>query len=264
MIFTSYGSHTQRSSRTSYSIRREAGMRVDAIMGEADGEDDKVLLIQSLRAMVDGFKMQMATDQDLLETTKNEASLLARENAQLKSELARTKKTAVEVGDMQDLSGTAEQQILILAQENADLKRSLSDLTQSLKAAKETMEVRAEMSNDPLQKRPLIQEEDTSIYASPTKFRDAHPTYMSPSSQNLKNTTSPEREQADASLKEASMMLASEVNRLNEELKSVRMLEQGAATQAAAAQRQLDALRQQLAALQVCSLCLVFFVTSFC
>ena len=87
MIFTSYGSHTQRSSRTSYSIRREAGMRVDAIMGEADGEDDKVLLIQSLRAMVDGFKMQMATDQDLLETTKNEASLLARENAQLKSEL---------------------------------------------------------------------------------------------------------------------------------------------------------------------------------
>jgi hypothetical protein len=67
MVFTSYASHTQRSSRTTYSIRREAGMRVDAIMGEASGEDEKELLIQSLRAMVDGFKHQMAADQDILD-----------------------------------------------------------------------------------------------------------------------------------------------------------------------------------------------------
>ncbi len=51
------------------------------------------------------------------------------------------------------------------------------------------------------------------------------------------------------------MMLAAEVNRLNEELKSVRMLEQGAATQAAAAQKQLESLRFQLSTLQVLPLC---------
>ena len=34
-------------------------MRVDAMMGEADGEDEKTLMIQSLRAMVDGLKRQV-------------------------------------------------------------------------------------------------------------------------------------------------------------------------------------------------------------
>ena len=34
-------------------------MRVDAMMGEAEGEDEKILMIQSLRAMVDGLKRQV-------------------------------------------------------------------------------------------------------------------------------------------------------------------------------------------------------------
>jgi hypothetical protein len=34
-------------------------MRVDAMMGEAEGEDEKTLMIQSLRAMVDGLKRQV-------------------------------------------------------------------------------------------------------------------------------------------------------------------------------------------------------------
>lgn len=40
------------------------------MMGEADGEGEKDIVIASLRAMVDGFKHQMASDQDALETTK--------------------------------------------------------------------------------------------------------------------------------------------------------------------------------------------------
>ena len=35
-------------------MRREEGLRVDAMMGEAEGEDEKTLMIQSLRAMVCG------------------------------------------------------------------------------------------------------------------------------------------------------------------------------------------------------------------
>ena len=58
VIFTSYGSHTQRSSRTTYSIRREAGMRVDAMMGEADGEGEKDIV--SLRR--DGWSMLSEPD----------------------------------------------------------------------------------------------------------------------------------------------------------------------------------------------------------
>jgi len=34
-------------------------MRVDAMLGEAEGEDEKTLMIQSLRAMVDGLKRQV-------------------------------------------------------------------------------------------------------------------------------------------------------------------------------------------------------------
>ena len=54
-----------RTSRTAFSIRREEGMRVDAMMGEAEGEDEKTLMIQSLRAMVDGLKRQVASDSSL-------------------------------------------------------------------------------------------------------------------------------------------------------------------------------------------------------
>ena len=39
-------------------------MRVDAMIGEAEGEDEKTLMIQSLRAMVDGLKRQIAADSD--------------------------------------------------------------------------------------------------------------------------------------------------------------------------------------------------------
>lgn len=61
VVFTSYPATSTRTSRTNFSIRREEGMRVDAMMGEADGEDEKTLMIQSLRAMVDGLKRQVHT-----------------------------------------------------------------------------------------------------------------------------------------------------------------------------------------------------------
>jgi hypothetical protein len=61
VVFTSYPATSTRTSRTNFSIRREEGMRVDAMMGEADGEDEKTLMIQSLRAMVDGLKRQVST-----------------------------------------------------------------------------------------------------------------------------------------------------------------------------------------------------------
>eukprot|EP00960_Hanusia_phi_P029844 748210-Hanusia_phi.AAC.1 len=72
VVFTSYPSTSLRTSRTQYSIVREEGMRVDAMMGEADGEDEKTIMIQSLRAMVDGLKRQIAFDVELLDaaTTK--------------------------------------------------------------------------------------------------------------------------------------------------------------------------------------------------
>ena len=259
MVFTSYASHTQRSSRTSYSIRREAGMRVDAIMGEADGEDEKMLLIQSLRAMVDGFKMQVAADQDLLESTKQQAEALAQENAQLKISFS-DRNQYLHVPHMPDhdldLLEITKQQAAALAQENAELKKSLSDLSQSLHVAHTTCEGRAEISNDPLDRRPIIQDESYRGAASPAKIQSDPSFRRSPSPQPSKPLPSPGREPKEKNaendaLKEASMMLAAEVNRLNEDLKSVRMLEQGAATQAAAAQKQLESLRFQLSSLQV-------------
>ena len=45
-------------------------MRVDAMMGEADGEGEKEIMIQSLRAMVDGLKHQISHDQDALEASQ--------------------------------------------------------------------------------------------------------------------------------------------------------------------------------------------------
>jgi hypothetical protein len=67
VVFTSYPATSTRTSRTAFSIRREEGMRVDAMMGEAEGEDEKTLMIQSLRAMVDGLKRQIASDSEVVE-----------------------------------------------------------------------------------------------------------------------------------------------------------------------------------------------------
>jgi hypothetical protein len=232
-------------------------MRVDAIMGEADGEDEKILLIQSLRAMVDGFKMQVAADQDLLESTKQQAVALAQENAQLKYSLSDRNQSVHGVHATDDeLLESTKQQAAALAQENAQLKKSLSDLSQALHAAHTTCEGRAEISNDPLDRRPIIQGDTYRGAASPAKIQGDFSFRRSPSPQPSKPLPSPGRDlkeknvESDA-LKEASMMLAAEVNRLNEDLKSVRMLEQGAATQAAAAQKQLESLRFQLSTLQV-------------
>jgi hypothetical protein len=227
-------------------------MRVDAIMGEADGEDEKSLLIQSLRAMVDGFKMQVAADQDLLESTKQQAEALERENAQLKNSLSdRNQSLYIAHPPDQDLLESARQRAAALAQENAQLKISVSDLSHSLHVAQMACEGRAEISNDPLDKRPIIQH-DVSVL-SPTKI---HLSQRSPSPQPANSLPSPGREVKEknienAAMKEASMMLAAEVNRLNEELKSLRMMEQGAAAQAAAGQKQLESLRFQLSTLQV-------------
>ena len=235
-------------------------MRVDAIMGEADGEDEKILLIQSLRAMVDGFKMQVAADQDLLESTKQQAVALAHENAQLKNSLSDRSQSlhGMRTTD-HDLLESTMQQAAALAQENAHLKQSLNDLNQALHVAHTTCEGRAEISNDPLDKRPIIQDDAHRGAASPAKIQGDTSFRRSPSPQPSKPLPSPSREPKEKNtendaLKEASMMLAAEVNRLNEELKSVRMLEQGAATQAAAAQKQLESLRFQLSTLQVLAL----------
>jgi len=66
VVFTSYPATSTHTSRTAFSIRREEGMRVDAMMGEAEGEDEKTIMIQSLRAMVDGLKRQIEADSQLV------------------------------------------------------------------------------------------------------------------------------------------------------------------------------------------------------
>ena len=176
-------------------------------------------------------------DQDLLESTKQQAVALAQENAQLKNSLSDRSQSlhAVHTTD-HDLLESTVQQAAALAQENAQLKKSLSDLNQALHVAQTTCEGRAEISNDPLDRRPIILD-DAHRGASPAKIQSDISFRRSPSPQPSKPLPSPTREPKEKNaendaLKEASMMLAAEVNRLNEELKSVRMLEQGAATQA--------------------------------
>jgi hypothetical protein len=237
-------------------------MRVDAIMGEADGEDEKNLLIQSLRAMVDGFKMQVAADQDLLESAKQQAAALEHENAQLKNSLNdRNQSLHNSHTTDQDLIASTKQRAAALEEENAQLKISISDLSQSLHVAHVACEARAEISNDPLDRRPIIQDDFHRGVFSPAKILGDNLFRRSPSPQPSKPLPSPgqelkEKNAENDALKEASMMLAAEVNRLNEELKSLRVMEQGAAAQAAAAQKQLESLRFQLSTLQVLSFCM--------
>ena len=173
---------------------QQAGMRVDAIMGEADGEDEKIIMIQSLRAMVDGLKMQIAADHDAMEAALQRASLLSEENERLKRTLSAVHRPA-------------------------------------------HMPLHEAFQRD---MRPAPS--DGEVTSLKEKLKSA----------TAENSALQQQQRCEAErIKDASLVMAGEVNRLKEELRTLRALEESSAIQAASSQKQLEQQRNEILAFKV-------------